>query len=116
MIHGDKMKKISKKDIGLDAKQPKEICKNEKCPWHGSLKIRGRIFRGTVMSNKGMETAIVQWNRYNYVQKYERYERRKSRVAAHNPPCIAAKNGDIVRIGECRPLSKAKSFVIFEKL
>lgn len=105
-----------KKDIGLDAKQPKEQCENDKCPWHGSLKIRGRSFRGTVVSSKAPDTAIVQWNRYQFVHKYERYERRKTRLAAHNPACIAAKQGDIVRIGECRPVSKSKSFVIFEKV
>lgn len=105
-----------KKDIGLDAKQPKETCGSVKCPWHGSLRIRGRVFRGSIVSSKAADTAIVQWNRYRFVQKYERYERRKTRIAAHNPACIAAKTGDTVRIGECRPLSKSKRFVIFEKV
>ncbi len=35
---------------------------------------------------------------------------------AHNPPCIDAKVGDRVRIGECRPLAKTVSFVVIEKL
>lgn len=108
--------KEKKKNIGLDAKAPKDVCNNSKCPWHGSLKIRGRIFRGEVVSSKSVDTAVVQWNYYNYVQKYERYERRKTRISVHNPACIAAAVGDIVKIGECRPLSKSKSFVIFEKV
>jgi len=105
-----------KKDIGLDAKTPKGVCSSDKCPWHGSLKIRGRIFKGNVVSSKSLNTSIVQWNYYQYVPKYERYERRKTRIAAHNPSCISANSGDTVKIGECRPLSKSKSFVIFEKI
>lgn len=109
------MAKIKKrKNIGIEAKQPKDDCGSEKCPWHGHVKIRGRVFRGTVVSAKGSNTAIVKWNYYSFVPKYERYERRNTKVAAHNPRCISAKAGDAVRIGECRPLSKSKSFVIFE--
>ncbi len=105
-----------KKTIGIEAKQPKESCNDTKCPWHGHTKIRGRIFQGTVVSVKGSNTAIIEWNYYNFVPKYERYERRKTRIAAHNPKCIGVKVDDIVRIGECRPLSKSKSFTIFEKV
>ncbi len=35
---------------------------------------------------------------------------------AHNPPCINAKEGNIVMIGETRRLSKTKSFAVIEKL
>jgi small subunit ribosomal protein S17 len=104
------------KNIGLNTKAPKDTCSSSKCPWHGTVRIRGRIFRGQVVSSRGLNTAVVQWNYYHYVQKYERYERRKTRIAAHNPACIAARTGDTVRIGECRPLSKSKSFIIFEKV
>ena len=105
-----------KKNIGIEAKHPKDDCGSKKCPWHGHTKIRGRLFTGTVVSAKAVNTAIVQWNYYNFVPKYERYERRKTRLAAHNPKCISAKVGDVVRIGECRLLSKSKAFVIFEKV
>ncbi len=105
-----------KKNIGLNAKEPKDICNNIKCPWHGNLKIRGRVFRGTVVSSKAPQTAIVKWDYYKHIHKYERYERRKTKIAAYNPPCISAKAGDTVQIGECRPLSKSKSFVVFEKV
>lgn len=108
--------KKRKKNIGIEAKEPKEDCGGEKCPWHGHTKIRGRVFRGTVVSAKGMNTAIVQWNYYSFVPKYERYERRNTKIAAHNPKCISARAGDIVSIGECRRLSKSKAFVIFEKV
>lgn len=100
----------------MDAKAPKGVCNSKKCPWHGHLKIRGRIFRGTVASAKALDTAVVEWSYYRYLHKYERYERRNTSVIAHNPKCMAAKAGDVVTIGECRPLSKAKRFVIFEKV
>jgi ribosomal protein S17 len=50
-----------------------------------------------------------------YVPKYERYERRKSRIVVHNPECIRAREGDVVVVAECRPLSKTKSFVVVAK-
>jgi small subunit ribosomal protein S17 len=113
----NEMKKQEKhNNIGLDAPGPENVCNNDKCPWHGHLKIRGRILKGKVVSSKGVDTAIVEWNFYKYAKKYERYERRKTKIAVHNPECIAAKVGDAVKIGECRPLSKSKRFVIFDKL
>ena len=108
--------KLKKLDIGIDVAAPAAECKNDKCPWHGKLKIRGRVFKGKVVSSKARDTAVVEWNYYHYVPKYERYERRKTRVSAHSPPCINVKTGDIVLIGECRPLSKSKRFVVIEKV
>lgn len=110
------VRQMAKRNIGLDAKEPKKICNNHKCPWHGHLKVRGRVFTGIVASSKASDTAIVEWNYYKFIQKYERYERRKTSVAAHNPACIAAKPGDEVVIAECRPLSKTKKFVVVDKL
>ena len=40
----------------------------------------------------------------------------KTKVVAYNPECIHAREGDIVKIMECRPLSKTKSFVVIEIL
>lgn len=34
----------------------------------------------------------------------------------HNPDCVNAKEGEVVKIMECRPLSKTKNFVIIQKL
>jgi len=48
--------------------------------------------------------------------KYERYSRMRSRITAHRTPCLPVKVGDQVRIAECRPLSKTKSFVVVEVL
>jgi ribosomal protein S17 len=55
---------------------------------------------------------VVEWGYTHLVPKYERYERRRSRVVAYNPPCLKARMGDDVIIAETRPLSKTKSFVV----
>lgn len=102
------------KNIGIEATPPKDLCSDKKCPWHGNVKIRGQILEGKVVSTKPYKTAIVEIEYLHYVPKYERYERRRSKIPAHNPECIRAKVGDYVRIGETRPLSKTKHFVVFE--
>ena len=68
------------------------------------------------MSDKMHKTVIVERNYLHFIPKYERYERRRSRISAHSPPCIDAKRGDKVKIAECRPLSKTKHFVIIERV
>jgi len=50
-----------------------------------------------------------------YVPKFKRYERRHRHINAHNPPCLNVKEGEHVKIVECRPLSKTVSFVVVEK-
>lgn len=113
-----KTKKAGQKqrNIGIDAKPPEKSCEDIKCPWHGSIALRGRIFIGKVISSKARKTAVVEWGHTHYLPKYERYERRHSRIVAYNPLCIEAKKGNIVRIMECRPISKTKSFVVIEVL
>lgn len=111
-----KKKKEKARDIGIDVKPPTEVCQDKKCPWHGSLPIRGKILEGVVFSTKAQKTAIVERDYFHFIPKYERYERRHSRIAAYNPDCIAAKEGDVVKIAETRPLSKIKSFVVIEKV
>jgi small subunit ribosomal protein S17 len=108
------MKKQKVRNIGIEAKPPKEICQDEHCPWHGKLSVRGKIVEGVVVSAKAQKNAIIESNYLHYLPKYERYERRHSRIAAHNPECISAKEGDKVKIAECRPLSKTKAFTIIE--
>lgn len=104
------------KNIGIEAKPPAQACEDKNCCWHGDVRIRGRIFEGVVVSAKARRTAVVEIPYFHYVPKYERYERRTSRITCHNPDCVGAKEGDRVRIGECRPLSKTKHHIIFEKL
>lgn len=79
-----------------------------------SINTRGRTFEGRVISDKMRQTVTVEWDRKKYDSKFERYERRRTRVKAHNPDEIKAKEGDIVRIKETRPLSKTKNFIVIE--
>ena len=103
-------------NIGIEAKAPEQTCEDVKCPWHGKLPVRGRTLIGKVVSSKAMKTAVILRNFTRYIPKYERYERRRSKMIVYNPECIAAKKGDMVKVAECRPLSKTKSFVIIERL
>jgi small subunit ribosomal protein S17 len=48
------------------------------------------------------------------VRKYKRYERSRSKVHAFVPSCIDVKEGDEVKIAECKPISKTISFVTVE--
>lgn len=106
--------KLESMDIGLGTKLPKKTCNDKLCPYHGSLRVRGKTLEGKVVSDKMMSTVIVERERLHYAKKYERFEKRTSRIPAHNPPCINAKAGDKVKIAECRPLSKTVAFVVVE--
>jgi len=104
------------KNIGIKVRLPRKKCNDPNCPFHGRLKCRGKIFTGTVVSTKMQKTVTVEFDRQDYLPKYERYEKRRTRIKAHNPECINVKEGTIVKIAECKPLSKTKNFVVIEDL
>ncbi len=81
-----------------------------------TIRTRGRTFTATVVEARMQETATVEWPRRKYTTKYERYMTAKTRVKAHNPKTIDAKKGDIVKIMECKSISKTKHFTIIEKV
>jgi len=107
---------MKKKNIGIDVKAPKEKCEDENCPFHGSLKIRTVSLVGTIVTSKMQKSATIEMPRKRYIPKYERFEKKRTKMTAHNPPCIKAKEGDVVRFMECRPISKTKNYVIVEIL
>jgi len=102
--------------VSLTFKKPKKTCNDRNCPFHGDLPIRGRVFEGVVVSAKMDKTVIVKRDYLHYIPKFLRYERRRSRLPSHIPPCLDAKEGDRVIIAECRPISKTVSFVVVEKV
>ena len=90
----------------------KTECNDSRCAIHGHIKVRGNVFIGTVVSSKPSKTVTIERTLTKYVRKYERYRKMKSKIHAHNPLCINAKEKDIVKIGETRKLSKTKAFVV----
>src|SRR3989338_350971 len=106
--------KKNRKGIGIEGSLPSGKCDDKKCPFHGALKVRGRTFFGRVISAKAQKTVRIEFPRLYPLPKYERFERRRTRIQAHNPSCINAVEGDNVKIMECRPLSKTKNFVVID--
>ena len=100
----------------LNISPPEAECSDKKCPFHGGVRIRGSVFEGVVVSDRMRNTVIVMREYLQYVPKYKRYMRKRSRIPSHNPPCIAARTGDRVIIGESRPLSKTVHFVVLGKV
>lgn len=92
-----------------------DSCGDNDCPHHGSLSTRGTVLTGVVVSDKMHKTVVVQIDYLHYFPKFNRYGKRRSKVHAHNPPCVQASKGDLVKIMECRPLSKTVAYVVVEK-
>ena len=103
-------------NIGLNVPAQKQECQDVYCPFHGTLPVRGQVITGKVVSDRMMGTVVVARNYLHYIRKYKRYEKRSSKLHAHSTPCLHAKVGDMVKIAECRPLSKSTTFVVIEVL
>jgi small subunit ribosomal protein S17 len=93
---------------------PKRTCDDARCPFHGHVKVRGKILTGKVVSISDKQTVVLQREYLQKVAKYNRYERRRGKLHAHLPPCIELKEGDTASVAECRPLSKTISFVVVQ--
>ncbi len=104
-----KIKKANKKE--------KPSCSDKQCPIHGNLKVRGRTFKGEIV-RKFSRRLVIEFERYIYVPKYERYIVKKTKIHARIPFCMKDKInvGDYVEIKECRPLSKIIHFVVTRKI
>ena len=103
-------------DIGIGANAPKKSCEDRNCPFHGELSVRRKFLDGRVVSARMTKTVTVEKDYQQYNPKYTRYEKRRSRILAHSPPCLEIHEGDRVKIAECRPISKEVAFVVVEKL
>ena len=105
------------RNIGIKVKAPTVTQSNDiHDPFFSSLSLRGRVFIAKVISTNSTKTAKVEFSRLYPLPKYERFEKRRTRLQVHNPESINAKVGDKVKIIECRPISKTKNFVIIEKI
>ena len=70
-----------------------------------------RVMQGTVVSDKMDKTVIVEVERRVTHPLYKKIVRRSKKYVAHDES-NALKIGDLVRIRECRPLSKRKCWEV----
>lgn len=70
-----------------------------------------RILQGVVVSDKGDKTVVVKVERRFMHPLYKKFIKRSKKYHAHDEANVA-KVGDVVRIEECRPLSKTKSWTL----
>lgn len=90
-------------------------CSDPKCPVHGDLSTYGLEVSGTVVSNKAKKTVVVEREYLLYSPKYERYTKNRSKLHAYLPECMKVDVGDVVRLKQCRRLSKTKHWVVLSK-
>lgn len=106
------------KSVGLGFKTPKAAFEgvyiDKKCPFTGDVAIRGRILKGVCVSTKMQRSIIVRRDYVHFVSKYKRFEKRHKNVPAHISPCFQIKEGDVVTIGQTRPLSKTIRFNVID--
>eukprot|EP00339_Tiarina_fusa_P024400 CAMPEP_0117037326 /NCGR_PEP_ID=MMETSP0472-20121206/26359_1 /TAXON_ID=693140 ORGANISM="Tiarina fusus, Strain LIS" /NCGR_SAMPLE_ID=MMETSP0472 /ASSEMBLY_ACC=CAM_ASM_000603 /LENGTH=156 /DNA_ID=CAMNT_0004747289 /DNA_START=42 /DNA_END=512 /DNA_ORIENTATION=+ len=106
------------KNVGLGFRTPREAVEgsyiDKKCPWTGNVSIRGKILRGIVKSTKMQRTLVVRRDYLHYIKKYNRFEKRHKNLSAHISPALHADNGDMVILGQCRPLSKTVRFNVLQ--
>ncbi|MCC7258184.1 MAG: 30S ribosomal protein S17 [Gammaproteobacteria bacterium] len=75
----------------------------------------GRSMTGRVVSNKMQKTVAVAVERVVRHPVFGKYVRRTTRLLAHDE-ANACREGDLVSIVECRPISRHKSWRVAEIL
>ncbi|MES2007248.1 MAG: 30S ribosomal protein S17 [Patescibacteria group bacterium] len=73
--------------------------------------VNRKTLRGKVVSDKMQNTAVVAVTRYVKHPKYKKYMKSTKKYHVHNEG-NQAKEGEMVTIRACRPLSKTKFFEI----
>lgn len=74
-----------------------------------------RVIQGTVVSDKMQKTIVVSVERKKKHRLYHKVVTVTERYKAHDEDNVC-KLGDVVRIQECRPLSKDKRWRVVEVL
>ncbi|KAF4522018.1 hypothetical protein B566_EDAN010895 [Ephemera danica] len=109
---------------------------DKKCPFTGNVSIRGRILTGVVQKMKMQRTIVIRRDYLHYIRKYNRFEKRHRNMSVHLSPCFSMQidaaygeistyeflllcfrdvnTGDVVTVGECRPLSKTVRFNVLK--
>ncbi len=94
-------------------KETKKTKMKENTKKRNQIKLRGRTFEGNVVKILPGRLAI-EFDRVIYNSKYERYEKRKSKMHARIPAELDGQIsvGDRIQIAECRPLSKIMHAIV----
>jgi small subunit ribosomal protein S17 len=77
------------------------------------VSTRGRSFLG-IVTKKFPTRVVLELERTVFLPKYERYLKKKTRLHARIPNGMKVNEGDLIRIQECRPLSKIIHFLIID--
>jgi small subunit ribosomal protein S17 len=108
-------KTTTKKVADKKADSKTEGYSDRLCPKYGDkkLKVRGRTFEGDVVK-KLPGRVTIQFERMMKLPKYERYEKRRTKIHARLPEYMQddVNVGDRIQIGETRPISKTIHFVV----
>ncbi|MDG6907528.1 MAG: 30S ribosomal protein S17 [Nitrososphaerota archaeon] len=100
------------RNIGISVKSPERQCSDPNCPFHGTLRIRGKLLSGKVSSVSAKNMAVIQRESTQFTNKYLRYLKKRHTLHAHLPPCLDLSVGEIATVAECKPISKTVSFVV----
>ena len=73
-----------------------------------------RVLTGRVVSDKTDKTVTVLVERRVMHPLYKKFIRRSKKYAAHDEANLC-KEGDVVSIEECRPISKTKSWLVVSR-
>lgn len=73
-----------------------------------------RVLNGRVTSDKMDKTITVLVDRRVMHPLYKKFIRKSKKYAAHDEENVC-KTGDLVRIQECAPISKRKTWTLFER-
>jgi small subunit ribosomal protein S17 len=110
--------KKEKKQAAVAAHEEKRKEKN----FHDIVKTlgistRGRVFQGNVI-RKFPKRVAIEFERTVKLQKFERFMKKRTRIHARLPDQFADQInlGDLIKVQECRPLSKTIHFVVIEKI
>ncbi len=79
------------------------------------ISTRGRVFEGFV-TKKFDKRVVVEFERTVFIQKYERFYKKKTRLHARLPDNMDVNIGDYVKVRETRRLSKIIHFIVMEKV
>ena len=72
-----------------------------------------KFFTGTVVSDKMEKTIVVSVDTFGVHPIYKKRVKKSSKFHVHDENNVA-KNGDVVKFMETRPLSKTKKYILVE--